>query len=85
MTCKLCSINHFLVFTDLKYSFLSIYGNNGRSDLNGEENIVLTGNDPPFAPLVGKMVFLLACSFSGFQHKSLLFFYIKTTFNNYLT
>jgi hypothetical protein len=53
--------------------------------LNGEENIVLTGNDPPFAPLVGKMVFLLACSFSGFQHKSLLFFYIKTTFNNYLT
>jgi len=43
-----------------------------RSDLNSEENIVLTGNDPPFAPLVGKMVFLLACSLSGFQHKLLL-------------
>ncbi|PAN43682.1 hypothetical protein PAHAL_8G255300 [Panicum hallii] len=60
MTCKLCSINHFLVFTDLKYSFLSIYGNNGRSDLNGEENIVLTGNDPPFAPLVGLKKFSLS-------------------------
>ena len=61
----------FLVFADLKYSFLSIYGNNGRSDLNGQENIVPTGNNAPFAPLEGKMVFMLACSFSGFQHRSL--------------
>ena len=67
----------FLVFADLKYSFLSIYGNNGRSDFNSEENIVLTGNDASFAPLVGNMVFLLASSFSGFQHKSLLFFLHK--------
>jgi len=52
--------------------FFSTYGNNGRSNLNGEENIALTGNDATFAPLVGKMVFLLACSLSGFQHKLLV-------------
>jgi hypothetical protein len=36
--------------TDISTSIHST--EDARSDLNGEENIVLTGNDPPFAPLV---------------------------------
>jgi hypothetical protein len=37
-----------------------MYGNSGRSSLNAKKNNALTGSDAHFAPLVGKMAFLLA-------------------------
>jgi len=63
---SLCHNNCFDLFSIFQDAGLTDISNNihsiedARSDLNSEENIVLTGNDPPFAPLVALKNFCLS-------------------------